>query len=64
MYVIYRPINWVSVLSYVLVIGCYLLSYLTHWLCGLYYDRVKKDKLASLELKDNLNLRSYMHDQL
>ena len=63
-YVIYKPIDWVTVTSYVLVIACYLLTYLTHWLCGLYWTRVKKDKLASLELKENLNIRSYMHDQV
>lgn len=36
-YVIYRPIDWVSVLSYVLVACCYLLTFLTHWLCGKYF---------------------------
>ena len=43
--IIYAPINWVSVLSYVLVISAYLLAFGCHVFCGWVFSRYKKKNM-------------------
>jgi len=45
--VIYEPINWISVLSYALVIGSYVFAFGAHYFGGYSYRRWKAPKLTT-----------------
>lgn len=46
-HVIYKPIDWVSVMSYVLSVGAFVLSYLMHWVGRLIFEKYKKNKMEN-----------------
>ena len=46
-HIIYAPIDWVSVLSYALSIGAYLLTFLTHFFCRWVFLNIKKKNLEN-----------------
>jgi hypothetical protein len=43
--VIYKPIDWVSLLSYGLIVGALAMSFLMHWLGRFVYNKLKKNGL-------------------
>lgn len=44
-HIIYQPIDWVSILSYALMIGAVALTFLMHWLGRYIYRKFKKEKM-------------------
>ncbi len=43
--IIYKPIDWVSILSYVLLIAAVLMAFFMHWLGRYMYNKWKRDKM-------------------
>lgn len=44
---IYKPIDWVSFFSYVLLVVSFGLSYLMHWFGRFLFKRIKKKRLEN-----------------
>ena len=44
-HIIYKPIDWVSVMSYVLMAGSVVMSFIMHWLGRWIYGKFKKQKM-------------------
>ena len=43
--VIYKPIDWVSVMSYVLCVGAFLLSFLMHFIGRSLFEKCKRRRI-------------------
>lgn len=46
-HIIYQPIDWVSILSYALMVGAVVMTFFMHWLGRYIYRKFKKEKMDS-----------------
>lgn len=46
-HIIYQPIDWVSILSYILMASSIVMTFLMHWLGRYLYNKWKKEKIES-----------------
>lgn len=46
-HIIYKPIDWVSILSYILMGGAIVMAFIMHWLGRFIFQKCKKDKIQS-----------------
>ena len=51
-HIIYQPIDWVSILSYALMVMSVVMSFFMHWLGRWIYNKFKKDKVSEIILRD------------
>lgn len=45
-HIIYQPIDWVSVMSYVLLAGTVIMTFVMHWLGRFIFNKCKRDKIS------------------